>query len=78
MTIKVKIEHTQPGYDKAITAEVKYMDVNGNWTSHAGDHYKTVIQPGQSKELYVWGTQSVHITEGPAAEPITEAPAPQD
>lgn len=67
MTIKVTIEHTQPGYDKAITAEEMSVDFAGNLISRGMPAYKHVIEPGQKKDVYVWGGQAIQITEGPAA-----------
>lgn len=67
MTIQVEIKHTMPGYDKAITVEKKYLDVNGTWQSYPSEHYKTVVQPGESTLQTIWSTEGVFVSEGPAA-----------
>jgi hypothetical protein len=69
MTIRVTIEHTQPGYEKAITVEEVTVDINGDLKSRDFPGYKTVVQPGGKLDKYVYSAQALIITEGPAAQP---------
>lgn len=76
MTIRVKIEHTQPGYDRAITVQEMYMDVTGEWKPREHESYRHVVEPGQTKDwVYVHTAQALLITEGPAATPQPPANA---
>lgn len=59
MTIRVKITHDQPGYDKAIA--VQFRDQKGGHNVSP----QVIIHPGETKELYVWKEQTLLILEGP-------------
>lgn len=68
MTLKVRITHEQPGYDKAV--HVFLTDENG--VRKPGEHHilPPASQgqengPAQSVELYVYDTQCIAVVEGP-------------
>lgn len=67
MTIRVKIDHLQPGYDRAITVQEQDVDAVGQAIPRNQPYYNHVVQPGQSVELYVHSSQALVVTEGPAA-----------
>lgn len=59
MTIRVKITHDQPGYDKAITVQIR----DGKGVDNTSP--QVVITPGETRELYVWKEQALLVIEGP-------------
>lgn len=66
MTIKVRITHDQPGYDKAITVHETSVDTaTGNPLFKQGYSPSQVVHPGESIERYVWPGQMLVIEEGP-------------
>lgn len=80
MTIRVKIEHTQEGYDRAITVETVGLTGTGELVPNTQYPQKVVIQPGQSGQwFYVHGSQALVVTEGPAAtKEVTDDTRPSD
>jgi hypothetical protein len=69
MTIRVKVEHMQPDYHKAITVEEQSVDMVGQAVPKGQPGYKHIVQPGESIELYVYSAQALVVTEGPDARP---------
>lgn len=58
MTLKIKITHDQPGYDK--NAEVLLVNELQPGTKPVP---RVILEPEQSCELYVYDTQSILIRE---------------
>lgn len=76
MTLRVKIEHMQPGYDKSVEVETVMVDQKtGELIRYPEDqrkHYTTVIGPAKSGEpnpfnewLYVHYAQALILREVP-------------
>lgn len=73
MTLRVRITHEMPGYNKA--AHVYLTDENG--VKKPGEHHILLPapqgqEPGpqQTVELYVYDTQCIAIVEGPIPEHV--------
>lgn len=57
MTIRVIIEHAQPGYDK----DIKVSLLNRDGTVVQGQ--PTIVHAGTRQEFYVWKDQQILVTE---------------
>lgn len=58
MTIRVRIEHTEPANDRSLQVEVRYSDRSAPGAS-------LVVEPGQAIEEVVWGSKQLIIREVP-------------
>ena len=58
MTIKVEIKHADAGNDKKLVVRTKSIG-----TASVGYSAPIVIEPGQTKEFYVWQNQELEVSE---------------
>jgi hypothetical protein len=66
MTLKVTIEHSQPGYDKSVQVQAGVFDQKEN-TFVFRNETPIVIPPGGSAWFYVHSTQDLLVKEVPNA-----------
>lgn len=58
MTIRVRIEHTEPTNNKALQVDIRYSD-------RSAPGVLRVIEPGQAIEEDVWDSKQLTIREVP-------------